>query len=290
MRTLNKKITPYLYMLPAVILVAAVSFFPLFYALRQSLYETHYLKLREFIGFQNYTKLFVQEAGFRFVTNSFIHVFGTLFLTLPIAFLLALLLNGEFRGRSFFRSALILPWTVSQLIGAFLWVWLLNPYYSPISYVLYSSFGIAMPNLPTSEAFAMPTLVHVTSWRYYPIALIFILASLQTIEPELHEAAKIDGASNWQRFRVITFPLIKNTVLVSVVLITLYVFNLVTVTLILTGGGPGNATRTLAFKAFEEGIKFWHIGFGAAIAAIIFFFNVIFSLVYLKLLKVESYN
>ena len=292
MRSLKKKLLPYFLMSPTILLLIVVSFFPLLYAIRESMYETKYLQLVNFIFLDHYREIFSTEAGWKAIINSWTHVFGTVLLAMPTGLLIASLLNREFRlpfVRTVFRSILILPYTISWLIASFLWMWMLNSYYGLITYALRTFLNFTLPDFTKSGTFAMPVLIQATSWRLYPLATLFILASLQTIPLELHEAARIDGASSWKILRYITFPLIKNTVLVVMVLITLETFNMVTMTLTLTGGGPGEATTTLAYKAFREGFQFWHLGYASALAVVIFIFNIGLSFVYTRLLKTERY-
>jgi ABC-type sugar transport system permease subunit len=279
-------------MLPAIIMVLCVSFFPLVYAIRVSLFETNYLQMIRPNNFGHFKEILGRAEGWQYVFRSWYHVAGTVAVAVPFGFLLATLLNRNFRYklmRTTFRSILILPYSISWLIAAFLWMWMLNPYYGVINYFLQTYFNFTMVDFAKSSTLAMPILIVTTSWRLYPLATLFILAGLQTIPFELIEATRIDGASGLQIFRYVTFPLIKNTVLVVMVLITLDTFNMVTLTLTLTGGGPGEATATLAFKAFQEGFHFWHVGYSTAIAVIIFIFNIVLSFGYTRVLRSERF-
>ncbi len=292
MRGFKKKLIPYLLMSPTIVLLICVSFFPMLYAIRESMYQTKYLKLVKFIFLDHYREIVTSTDGLKAIINSWLHVLGTVCVALPTGLLIALLLNREFRFkfvRTIFRSVLILPYAISWLIASFLWMWMLNSYYGLISYVLNALFNFVMLDFTKSATFAMPVLIQTTSWRLYPLATLFILASLQTIPKELEEAARIDGASSWKILRLITFPLIRNTVLVAMVLTTLLTFNMVTMTLTLTGGGPGDATTTLAFKAFQEAFMFWHLGYASALSVIIFVFNIALSFIYTRVLKTERY-
>lgn len=292
MRRFRKKAYPYILILPAIVLVSMVSFFPMTQAIRASMYKMDFLELDEFIGLSHYKDILVSAEGLREIFNSFVLTFGTLVLAMSFAFILAVILNRPFRFkivRTIFRSVLILPYAISWLIAGLLWMWLLSPHHGPVGYLLRSLFNWTMPAPLTTPSLAMPTLIQTTAWRLFPLAMLFILASLQTVPLNLLEAAKIDGATGWQSFRFITFPLIKNTVLVTMVLLTLFTFNMVTLIITLTGGGPGHATTTLAFRTFQESFQFWHLGYASALAVIIFIFNIGFSLLYIRILKTERY-
>ena len=118
--------------------------------------------------------------------------------------------------------------------------------------------------------------------------MVFVLSALQTIPIEIYEAAKIDGAKSWKQFTLITFPLIRSTTLVTLVLTTLHCFNNVTIVLIMTGGGPVEATEVMALRVFEEGFKFNRLGIATAGAVIIFMINILFTIAYMRVLKQEN--
>lgn len=277
---------PYLWLAPALVLVIAVSFWPLGYALVQSVYRSNYLDLGTFTGTSNFARFLFSEAGMARAWNSFVLVAGTLAIALPLGFGLALLLNLPLRGRNLIRTLLILPWLVSNTVAALLWAWLLNAQFGPVADSL-AKLGIAMPNVLTSPTWAMPALIICNAWGSFPLVMVFTLSALQTIPKEIYEAARMDGASRWQRFANVTFPLVRNTTLVTVVLTTLHCFNGVTIVLIMTGGGPLDATDVMALRVFEEGFKFHRMGIASAGAVIIFATNVLFTIAYMRVLKTE---
>lgn len=284
-RPLNR-LRPYLWLAPALIIVVAVSFWPLAHALVQSFHRSNYLDLGTFTGFSNFERFLLSEAGRARAINSFVLVAGTLALAMPVGFGLALLLNLPLRGRNLIRTLLIVPWLVSNTVAALLWAWLLNAQFGPIA-DLTSRLGMTMPNLLTSSTWAMPALILCNAWGSYPLVMVFTLSALQTIPKEVHEAARMDGARRWQRFVNVTFPLVRNTTLVTVVLTTLHCFNGVTIVLIMTGGGPLDATDVMALRVFEEGFKFHRMGLASAGAVIIFAINVLFTVAYMRVLKNE---
>ena len=239
---------PYLWLAPALLLVVAVSFWPLFYALVQSLYRSNYLDLGTYVGALNYQRFMLSEAGLARAWNSFVLVAGTLAIAMPLGFGLALLLNLPLHGRNLIRTLLIVPWLVSNTVAALLWAWLLNAQFGPIADAL-SRIGIVLPNVLTSASWAMPALI-------------------------------VCNAN-------VTFPLVRNTTLVTLVLTTLHCFNGVTIVLIMTGGGPLESTDVMALRVFEEGFKFHRMGLATAGAVIIFAINILFTLAYIRVLKNE---
>lgn len=279
----------YASVMPAFILVVLVSFLPLLYALVQSLHRSDYLQLGEFVWLDNYAAFLLGPEGVKRVSASFAFVIGTLVVSVPLGFGLALLLNQPIRFRGTFRTILIIPWLVSALVGALLWMWLLNPSFSPLAQLVQQLFGIRVPNPLTDLELAMPSVILAHSWSSYPLVMIFVLAALQTVPGELLEAARIDGAGAWQRFRYVTFPYVKNTTLVALVLTTLNTFNHVTLLLVMTGGGPLGTTETMALRVFQEGFKFYRMGVASAGAVVIFTANVLFAIAYARVLRNEAH-
>jgi ABC-type sugar transport system permease subunit len=269
---------------PALGLVGAVSFLPLVYAVWQSVHRSRVLDLGEFIFLENYEWFLFGEGGFNRIWNSLVFVAGTLLVAMPLGFALAFALDRPLRLRGLFRTLLIIPWLVSTTVAALLWGWLLNAQFGPVAHAL-ARLGIALPNATTSEPLAMPAIVLANAWGSYPLVMIFVLAALQTIPRELVDAARIDGASGWQRFRFVLFPLIRNTTLVALVLTTLHTFNGITIVLIMTGGGPVGATDTMAFHVFAEAFKYYRMGIATAGAMIIFAVNIAFTVAYMRVLR-----
>ncbi len=285
---IGRRVHPYLLMAPALLLVAAVSFLPLGQAITQSLHRSNFLDLGEFVGLLNYQRFLFSEAGVARAWNSLVFVIGSLFVAMPLGFGLALLLNLPLRARWLLRTVLILPWLVSNTVAALLWAWLLSAHFGPIAPV-FAMFGVVMPNPLTSETLAMPALILCNAWGAYPLIMVFVLAALQTIPSELQEAARIDGASSWQRFRYIVFPLVRNTTLVTLVLTTLHTFNGVSIVLIMTGGGPVGVTDVMALRVFEEGFKFYRMGLATAGAVVIFALSIVFTIVYMRVLRGDGH-
>jgi ABC-type sugar transport system permease subunit len=281
-----RRFQAYAFFYPAFILVAAVSFLPLFYAIRQSLHAADYLEIGQFVGVQNYVNLLWHGGGFADLGRSVIFVLGSLAITMPLGVSLALLLNQPIRFRTFFRSLLIVPWVVSQLVTGLLWMWLYEPRLGPLVGWMHA-IGLSGGVL-TDSRWAMGALILTNTWHSYPLVMVFTLAALQTIPSDVREAAKIDGASPWARFWHVTLPLIRNTLLVTLVLTTLHTFNTVTTVLIMTGGGPAGTTDVLALRVFKEGFQFYRMEVASTAAVVIFLLNIAFSFAFIRVLKVDK--
>jgi multiple sugar transport system permease protein len=287
-RVTRTNLFPYLSIAPAVVLVAAVSLLPLLYAIVQSFYKSDYLKLGEFVGLGNYAEFLFGPDALPRIWASVYFVLGTILLSGPIGLGLALLLNQPIRFRAWFRTILIIPWLVSALVTGLLWAWLFDPNFSPVMQGVETGFGIELPGLLTSFELSMPALIVAHSWACYPMIMVFSLAALQTVPTDLLEAARIDGANALQRFFYVSFPYIKSSILVALVLTTLNSFNHVTMILVMTGGGPVGTTETMALRVFLEGFKFYRMGTATAGAVAIFAVNVLFAILYARVLREQG--
>jgi ABC-type sugar transport system permease subunit len=279
-------LTPYLMMLPAVLLVALVTLAPIIQGINLSFHETRYLRQGDFIGLRHYERFFRDPEGLQILGNSAVASIGSLAGSLSVGLGLALLLNRPFRGRVALRTLLILPWIMSPLLSALLWRFMYSPQIGPVAYILGVLSGTRFDLLGNPDT-AMFGIIFSAVWRTYPYGMILILAALQTIPEELYEAAKIDGAGRLQLFRHITIPMIQNTLLILVIIQTIGYFNMVELPLILTGGGPLNRTEVIGLKVYQEAFVLYNFGSASAIAVIMLLINVVISLVYIRILRNE---
>lgn len=284
---LSSRAAPYPFILPAALLVSAVALFPVGYALFHSLYQTEYLQAPTFVGFANFAEVFSDPLTWKNLVNSFVFVGGSLLLALPLGLGLAVALNGTFPLRTFFRATLLLPWVISQVAAGLVWSWLLNGQYGPVHYVL-TLAGLGEVEFLGSPVLAMPTVIVANVWRTFPLAMVLLLAALQSVPDELVEAAKVDGATPWLAFWRITFPMIRPTLLNALILLSLTYFNTVTILFVMTGGGPLSTTDTLALRTFREGFQYWNTGWASALGVFIFVLNLLLTFVYRQFLKSGS--
>ncbi|MAB81760.1 carbohydrate ABC transporter permease [Microbacterium sp. UBA3394] len=270
--------------LPSIIVVAVVSIFPIVYAVNLSLHETSYMQIGEFIGLQHFIWIFTSAEGQAQIARSLIYVVGSLVIAVPLSLALANLLNQNVRFRRVFRVLILMPWVISQTVAALLWKWLVNPDYGPLG-LGETPFGRI--DFLADPVLAMTLLIVVNVWISYPLATILCLASLQTIPEELREAAEVDGAGPFRRFMQVTLPLMKPTLFVVAIQLTLLYFNMVTLVYTLTGGGPLDGTNLLSLAAFKQSFEFFNLGLGAAYSVVLFAFNVLFGAAYIRLLRSE---
>lgn len=270
--------------LPGFICAVAISLAPFFYAIVQSVRASKYLEMRQFVGLQNYIDFLSGDNG---IVNTFVFCLGTLVLTVPLGVGAALALWRARHFQTVFRTILLIPWLMSNLVAAKLWGWILSADLGPVAYEL-RHFGILMPNPATTPGLAMLFLIMVHTWNSFPLIMVMTYAALQAVPKETLEASHVDGASDIQRLFYVVLPIIKHSILVGAILTTINTVNNATMVLVLTGGGPAGSTDTVALKVFEEGFKFFEMGRGAAGSVIMFIVNAVFVAAYLRTLRART--
>jgi multiple sugar transport system permease protein len=273
----------YVFLLPAVLIVFSVTMYPILYAVFTSFYDTQFMQRVGFAGVTNYLDVVLTPAGQRSILCSLLFVFGSLAIVIPLGMLLALLLNEPFRGRGVLRVLLMMPWVVSELITALLWKWMITPNLGPLPLLTKDLANVSVDFLAPSHA--MLTLIAANIWRTYALPMVLFLAALQSIPAAVIEQSEIDGACAIRRFFLVTLPLIKGNVLVAVITMSIYYMNVVTLPLILTGGGPLQITEVLPLKLFKEAFEFFRLGKSSAIAVVLLGFNFVLTLAYFRVIR-----
>ncbi|SFQ12407.1 carbohydrate ABC transporter membrane protein 1, CUT1 family [Bradyrhizobium sp. Ghvi] len=221
-----------------------------------------------FVGLDNFQYLLSDPLWWGAVSYSVIYTGIATFGKFALGFWLALLLNNHFPFKSLLRAIILLPWIVPTVLSALAFWWIYDPQFSIISYLLvdvlhWKSSNIDFLGSPWPARFS---LIAANIWRGIPFVAISLLAGLQTISPSLYEAAMLDGASAWQRFRYITFPMMMPILAIVMTFSIIFTFTDFQLVYAITRGGPGNSTHLLATLAFQRGIAGGELGEGAAIA------------------------
>lgn len=280
----EEKVLSICFLAPALILILCMTILPIIYAFNTSLHATEYAEIKEFVGLKYYIEILGSQKGWNAIFNSITYVLMSLVIVIPLGTISAVLLNRKIKGRTFIRTLIIIPWVLSQTVTALLWKWLLNSNYGPVSYIYYTITGQKIDFFNTPIAAKM-TVVLANVWNSFPIVLILVLAALQSISSDIYEAASVDGATKMQTFWRVTLPLLKPTILTAMVLQSMEYFNMVTLIYTLTSGGPFDATQTMSVLAFKEGFDYWHLGYGSACSIIILILNMLFSIIYMRVLR-----
>ncbi|MET9551283.1 sugar ABC transporter permease [Streptomyces sp. NPDC006645] len=239
----------------------------------------------EFIGLENYTKLFGDEKFLKALFNTAYFVIVGVPLTVGLGLVVAVLLNnGIDRARTFFRVGFYAPVVTSIVAIAVVWRFVLDPSDGLIA-GLAAEVGLTSPDFLGSEALAMPSLIVMAVWRNLGTVMVLFIAGLQAIPPDVREAARLDGASTWQEFRRITVPLLRPTMLYTTVITTIGYLNVFEEPFVMTQGGPSDSTLTVSLAMYREGFNFFHMGYASAMAYVLFVVIMAITVLQLRLLK-----
>jgi multiple sugar transport system permease protein/alpha-1,4-digalacturonate transport system permease protein len=222
------------------------------------------------VGLDNFTRMFGDSSFYTSLTNTLYYTALHIPLTLGAALGLALLLNKKLRGVAFFRTAAFFPYITSIVAIAVVWNMLFSPEYGPINQLLTAVGVDNPPGWTTSSDWSMPAVIIVGTWREMGYYMLLFLAGLQTIPPELYEAARMDGAGPWQRFRNVTLPSLRPTTFLVTVLLTIGSFKVFDLILVMTNGGPGQSTLVLSQFIYQKGFVENQFGYASAVSIVLF--------------------
>jgi multiple sugar transport system permease protein len=281
----------YVLLAPAVAMVAGLILYPVVYSFYLSFHSKHaYLPITNFIGFENYIRLFTDTEDFwRSIKLGAIYAFGSVGLQLVVGVSAALLLNQTFVGRTFIRGVTLFPYMVPTVVVVILFRWLFNDAFGFFPYAL-DLLGLDRDTiLWVAPEHVMLTVILISTWTFFPFVVIGTLARLQTIDPELHAAAKVDGAGVIRRFIHVTLPQLQNVLFVIILLRFIFMFTKFDVIWLLTGhSGLGYFVRTLPIFTFVVTFQQLQVGAGAALSVIMFLILALFALIYFKLFRREE--
>ena len=275
-----------LFILPCVLILAALLLYPFGYGIYVAFFKTNLVNKWKFVGLENFIRAFSDATMYTSLWTTVRFTFFVVFLHFTIGIGLALLLNKEIRGRTFFRALLVMPWLFPEVVIANLWKWIFNASSGLLNSFLQQLGLIAEPmSWLGSMDWAMPCVIMVCVWKGYPLVMIQMLAGLQSISKDLYEAATIDGASRRQSFRYVTLPGLRPTMVVTLILDTVWWFKHLTMIWILTNGGPVTATNTISIEIYKQAFEYKNAyGYSAALAVIVFLICVLIGVVQRKVL------
>ncbi|MFG1427003.1 carbohydrate ABC transporter permease [Roseixanthobacter glucoisosaccharinicivorans] len=256
-----------IFLLPAAVFLIFFLTYPLGLGVWLGFTDTRIGRDGVFIGLENYESLWGDSIFWLAVFNTLIYTIGASILKFALGLWLALLLNENLPFKSFFRAIVLLPWVVPTVLSAIAFWWIFDAQFSVISWAL-MKMGLISTNINFlgDSTNARMSVIAANVWRGIPFVAISLLAGLQTIPASLHEAATLDGASGWQRFRYITLPMLSPIIAVVMTFSVLFTFTDFQLIYVLTRGGPLNATHLMATLSFQRAIPGGQLGEGAAIA------------------------
>ncbi|MCB2213841.1 sugar ABC transporter permease [bacterium] len=291
-RKTRDRITIILFLLPALILFVIFVIYPIFRSLYFSLFDWNGLgPATDFIGLDNFKRILTDKIFQKAVVNNILIAALSLVVQLPVSLAIAVMVGRDFPGRGLFRTIFFLPYVLSEVITAIIWLGMFNP--NPDRGFV-NALLVLIPGVDPVAFLGDPGLVLVAifivlSWKYFGLHMLLFMAGLQNIPHEIEEAALIDGANRWQMLSRITIPLLGGTIRTTAYLSVLGSLTQFTLVWIMTKGGPVNASEVMATYMYRYGfVRFW-LGYGSAVAIVMLLIALIFSLVYRRLMERPDY-
>jgi multiple sugar transport system permease protein len=241
------------------------------------------------VGLKHYV-YFAQDPEFwSSVRYGLIYAGSTLVLQLLLGVAAALLLNEGFHGRNFLRGVVLFPYMIPTIVAVILWKWLLNDSYGLVNHLLMALGLVRAPLAWLGKDFIMWSLILTSVWQFFPFVVVTYLARLQTIPPELYEAAKVDGATAWRRFVHVTLPQTWSVLFVIILLRSIFMFTKFDTVWLMAGeSGVSRYVRTLPVYAYSRSFTYLQAGMGAALAVIMFAMLLVITVVYFRTLRREE--
>ena len=280
----------WLLLAPSLVLLGGLVVFPVLYNIWLSLFDKHaFMPVQSFVGLRHY-RYFATDPEFwaSFYYGS-VYAGVTMVLQLGVGVPSALLLNEGFRGRNLLRGVVLFPYMIPTIVAVILWKWLLNDSYGLVNHLLMRAGMVRTPVAWLGPDYIMASLIVTSVWQFFPFVVVTYLARLQTIPPELYEAATVDGASAWRRFVHVTLPQTASVLFVIVLLRSIWMFTKFdTVWLMAGDGGVSRYIRTLPVYAYARSFTYLQAGMGAALAVIMFAMLLAATAVYFRMFRSEE--
>lgn len=286
----HHKLVPYLFSLPAIILVAALLGFPVLYGFWKSFFRAPSLGAPlEWVGFENYTEMFSSTDFWYSMNRTAIFVFGSLILGTALGLFFAFALFRVLGRLRFLRAVAVAPYIISNVAAAVMFRILFNSQFGYINQVL-EFFGLDGPSWLANPSLAMVVVIFTQVWTDLPLTILLLLGGLMTIDKSYLDSALVDGATGWTRARYITMPLLAPQVLISTVWLSYSTLTGLGVVLALTGGGPLKATQTMAMEMYNVAFRRLEFNRALAIATFILILNAALTLVYVAIGRRYEYR
>jgi multiple sugar transport system permease protein len=267
---------------PAVAVLLAVTLYPTGVVVWLSVHRTRLYEVVEGVGLANYVSVITSPAFLELSVNSLLYVFGALAVVLPLGLASALALQNITRGATLLRTLLLLPWTLSMGVVGCFWLWLLNPSYGPISYLM-RSVGVEPGLMLGDPALALLLVILVTAWWSFPYVMVMMSAALQGIPSELYEAIEMDGGGLRARLRHAVWPQIAPTLGSTALALGILYLTLITLILVLTGGGPLGSTATWSFEVYSSAFRSVDLAPSSVITIVVLGVNLLLGYLYTRL-------
>lgn len=286
----TRALNGWLLVLPAVLLLGALTLYPVLYGIWLSFHAKHaFFPRQSFVGLGNYAYLLGDPEFWASLWRGTVYAVSTIVLQIVLGVGTALVLHERFPLRNLARGIVLFPYMIPTVVAVIIWKWLLNSQFGLVNYGLVS-LGLAdQPVSWMGHAWIMTSLILISVWQFFPFVVLAVLARLQTIPPDLYEAATVDGAGAVQRFLNITLPQLAGVLFVVILLRSIWMFTKFdTVWLMTQGGGAERYVRTLPVYAYLRTFQYYEAGLGAAIAVVMFAILVAATAVYFQVYRRED--
>lgn len=281
----NNILTALIFITPAILGILIFIIIPVICSFSLSFTEWDLLNEIKFVGLNNYKQILTDNSFLEVLSNTFIYTIAVSILGVIIPLILASILNSKIRGSEFFKTALFLPYITPMIVIALVWQWIFDP-----------NIGLANQLLNThlnwlyDKHLAMPVLIIVSVWKLIGYNVIIFLSGLATINQDLLEASKIDGANAVQTFKNVTIPLLSSTIFFVIVITSISSFQAFDLIYMMTQGGPENSTMVLVYSIYKYAFQYFEVGKASAVAYILFSIIFVLVLAQWKLRKKMVYN
>ena len=283
---LKTKLVPYGFILPACLTILILVVYPILYGIYISFFDTNLVNKWEFVGLRYYLQALTDTSFLHSLWMTVIFTVSVVVGHFVIGFIFASILNMDIRFRTVLRGILILPWLFPDVVIAYLFKWILNTQGGIVNELLIH-FGLISDPIGwlSTSATAFPCVILVSIWKGYPLVMVQILAGIQTISTDMYEAAEIDGANMWQRFRYVTIPALKPILTTILILDTVWVFKQFTLIWLMTSGGPGSSTMVSAIEIYKNAFSYFKYGLASAQSVYILLICYLIGVVFRRLLR-----
>jgi ABC-type sugar transport system permease subunit len=276
------------FLLPSFLFVGLFTLYPILESFRLSFYRS-ILTLpwlgQKMVGWENYADLWTDPVALQALETTLMFVAITVPSELLVGLGMALVMNEVFRGRGLLRAIVLVPWAIPTVVSSQMWRFIFNDRYGLFNFVLFGG-DTARYLAPLADPhFALVAIMAAEIWKTAPFAALIILAGLQTIPEEVYEAASIDGATRWRKFRHLTLPLIWPALLLALLFRTIDALRVFDLVFVMTQGGPADATNVLQFYGYKKSFAEGMIGYGSTIAVTVFLISLVLALAYLRTLR-----
>lgn len=281
----KNRILPYLMVSPYLIHLTLFILFPVVFSIVLTFHKWNIISSMEFVGFDNFIRLFQDRLFWKAIINTIVFLLVHIPLQIIVALALAYLLNRKIFMRGFFRAAFFLPVVISGVVVTMLWQQL-YAYDSGLLNKILINIGAGKVGWLSNQNLAMTSIAFMATWKNVGLYVILFLIGLQTVPAMYYEAADVEGASSWQKFRYITLPSINPTIFMVTILSTIGGFSLFIEPYIMTGGGPLNSTLSAMLYIYKQAFEYYHMGYSATLG--VFFAMIIMLVVVIQKYTIEK--